>query len=463
MNNFTHIIWLRNDLRLADHQGFTAASLSDHHAVVPIFVLSKIWTGTCHLSGLDRCGPHRARFLLESLRDLQRQLQQLGSDLVVYTGEPSTIIPALHALVHGDQVFAGEEPCSEEQAELQRVLSALPNDTLSTYQQRSLLDPEEFTFSLADLPPVFSRFRRKIEQQFGRSLAWPEPLPAPQTIPGLPLPIDQLNEHLCALPLVENGWDWLENRAKDAIEDPRAALSMTGGATAGQQRLAAWVWDGDHLRRYKQTRNSLLGADFSSRLSPWLANGSLSARSVAATIRAYETKRVANEDTYWLLFELLWRDYFQFLAWQNPSSLFWPQGTEETPSAPENPQPEPQLWQHWQEGACGSRIPDEFVAANLQELAATGWMSNRGRQNVASYWVHDLGLDWRWGAAWFEHCLIDFDPASNSGNWLSILGGTPDPRGGRKFNLHKQAWTYDRNHRYRQHWLESTIFRSADS
>ena len=66
---------------------------------------------------------------------------------------------------------------------------------------------------------------------------------------------------------------------------------------------------------------------------------------------------------------------------------------------------------------------------------------------------YDLGLDWRWGAAWFEHCLIDFDPASNSGNWLSILGGTPDPRGGRRFNLEKQAWTYDRHHRYRDHWL----------
>ena len=70
-----------------------------------------------------------------------------------------------------------------------------------------------------------------------------------------------------------------------------------GGATASQQRLAEWVWQGDYLKRYKQTRNGLLGSDFSSRLAPWLANGSLSARSVAATIRAYETQRVANENT----------------------------------------------------------------------------------------------------------------------------------------------------------------------
>ena len=88
-------------------------------------------------------------------------------------------------------------------------------------------------------------------------------------------------------------------------------------------------------------------------------------------------------------------------------------------------------------------------------------MSNRGRQNVASYWMHDLGMDWRWGANWFEHHLIDFDPASNSGNWLSILGGTPDPRGGRRFNLEKQAWTYDRHHRYRKHWLAHTVFNAS--
>ena len=85
----------------------------------------------------------------------------------------------------------------------------------------------------------------------------------------------------------------------------------------------------DHLKRYKKTRNGLLETDFGSRLSPWLANGSISARTVAATIRAYEQQRVANDDTYWLLFELLWRDYFQFLAWQNPDGLFWPQGTED--------------------------------------------------------------------------------------------------------------------------------------
>ena len=85
---------------------------------------------------------------------------------------------------------------------------------------------------------------------------------------------------------------------------------MTGGATAADERIASWVWQQDHLRRYKQTRNGLLGADFSSRFSPWLANGSISPRSIAETIRDYETERVANEDTYWLLFELLWRDYF---------------------------------------------------------------------------------------------------------------------------------------------------------
>ena len=62
----------------------------------------------------------------------------------------------------------------------------------------------------------------------------------------------------------------------------------------------------------------------------------------------------------------------------------------------------------------------------MRELSATGWMSNRGRQNVASYLVNDLGIDWRMGAYWFEHMLIDYDPCSNWGNWQYLAGVKPE-------------------------------------
>lgn len=102
----------------------------------------------------------------------------------------------------------------------------------------------------------------------------------------------------------------------------------------------------------------------------------------------------------------------------------------------------------WIEGETG----DDFVDANMIELKTTGFMSNRGRQNVASYLVHKLNLDWRVGAAWFESMLIDYDVTSNYGNWIYAAGVGNDPRD-RVFNTKKQAGMYDKSGAYRKLWL----------
>ena len=88
----------------------------------------------------------------------------------------------------------------------------------------------------------------------------------------------------------------------------------------------------------------------------------------------------------------------------------------------------------------------------MNELRITGWMSNRGRQNVASYLINNLELDWRRGAQWFEEQLIDYDPCSNYGNWLYLSGFGSDPQPGRYFNLEKQAATYDPQGKYTNSW-----------
>ena len=91
--------------------------------------------------------------------------------------------------------------------------------------------------------------------------------------------------------------------------------------------------------------------------------------------------------------------------------------------------------------------------AGMRELKATGYLSNRLRQVVASYLIYDLHSDWRAGAAWFESQLLDYDVYSNQGNWLYIAGRGTDPRGGRRFNPQKQAQDHDANGSYRALWL----------
>ena len=121
-------------------------------------------------------------------------------------------------------------------------------------------------------------------------------------------------------------------------------------------------------------------------------------------------------------------------------------------SAEQAPYPEPPqaelLFQRWKDGQTANR----FINANMNELRQTGWMSNRGRQNVASYLIYDLGLDWRKGAQWFEQELIDYDPCSNYGNWLYISGYGSSTKESRYFNTTIQSTLYDPNGEYTEYW-----------
>jgi deoxyribodipyrimidine photo-lyase len=192
----------------------------------------------------------------------------------------------------------------------------------------------------------------------------------------------------------------------------------------------------------------LIGENYSSKFSPWLANGSLSARRVFSEIKKFEKEVEANESTYWLVFELLWRDYFRFVAKKYVNKIFLKGGIKNKSLSYNN---DFEVFEKWRTGKTGN----DFVDANMTELMKTGFMSNRGRQNVASYLCKDLKIDWRWGASWFESQLIDYDVASNWGNWMYIAGVGNDPREARYFNVNKQAEMYDQDKSYRKLWLDS--------
>lgn len=242
--------------------------------------------------------------------------------------------------------------------------------------------------------------------------------------------------------------------------DPRALQRVDPAEAGGWARLEGYIWERDRPRVYKETRNGMLEPDDSSKLSPWLAVGALSPRQVFDEILRYEDERVRNESTYWLQFELWWRDYFRFVALRAGGTLFRQSG----PIGPKKPGSGKRCcWDEvafdaWRRGETGYPIVD----ADMQELAATGYLSNRGRQIVASFLVNELALDWRAGAAWFEAQLVDYDPCSNRGNWAYAAGVGHDPRSHRYFDLDEQARRYDPDSRYLRHWLPALQGRSAD-
>jgi deoxyribodipyrimidine photo-lyase len=143
---------------------------------------------------------------------------------------------------------------------------------------------------------------------------------------------------------------------------------------------------------------------------------------------------------------LLWRDYFRFLHFKFGRRLYQARGLSKLASTPFDAVE----FEQWRSGNTGESLID----AGMRELSESGYLSNRMRQIVASYWVYDMQGDWRAGAAWFESQLIDYDVYSNQGNWLYIAGRGTDPRGGRPFNVAKQTQDHDPHGTYRRLWLE---------
>ncbi|KAH9760050.1 cryptochrome DASH [Citrus sinensis] len=174
--------------------------------------------------------------------------------------------------------------------------------------------------------------------------------------------------------------------------------------------------------------------------------GSISPRYIYEEVKSYERERVANDSTYWVLFELMWRDYFRFISLKYGNSLFHLGGPRKLEYKWSQDQ---KLFESWRDGCTGYPLID----ANMKELSMTGFMSNRGRQIACSFLVRDMGIDWRMGAEWFETCLLDYDPCSNYGNWTYGAGVGNDPREDRYFSIPKQAQNYDREGEYVAYWL----------
>jgi deoxyribodipyrimidine photo-lyase len=290
------------------------------------------------------------------------------------------------------------------------------------------------------LPELFTAFRKQVEADTNVE----PPIPAPNQLQPLPEDLDRGE-----LPQLS---DW---GLTPIVPSNKGVLQFQGGETAGLERLNDYFWQQDCLKVYKETRNGMLGANYSSKFSPWLALGCLSPRYIYEQVQAYETQRVRNDSTYWLIFELLWRDYFRFICTKHGNAVFKVAGLRGVRIDWKDDRVRLAQW-------CDGQTGFPLVDANMRELAATGFMSNRGRQNVASFLTKNLGINWRLGAAYFESMLLDYDVCSNWGNWNYAAGVGNDARGFRFFNITKQAKDYDRAGDYVKHWCPELAALPAD-
>lgn len=431
MKPTTGLFIFRHDLRLEDNIALhTIAAGCDQ--MVCMYVIEDHWF-KLNRYGSQSIGIHRQKFLGESLSKLDSELQKQGQLLHVIKGNFVETVAEIMAIIQPSMLGLNQH-CGFDERRQEKKIEALCKESHIEFvlsPEASLLSVRQLPFSIEEMPDVFSPFRRKIEKSnFIRR---------PQSAPiSFPVKVSHFDYESAIQAL-------LVNADQGSHLSPLGQEMLVGGEDNANKQLDYYLFDTDLIATYKETRNQLDGWDFSSKLSAWLANGSISPATVAEKIHRYEQERVANDSTYWLIFELLWREFFHLQSYKHGSTLFTFTGIQNNKPTT---QYDHDIFLKWCDGKTGYPIVD----ASMRQLNATGFMSNRGRQLVASCLVHELTLDWRYGAAYFEQQLIDYDVASNWGNWQYLAGVGSDPRGHRQFNLIKQTEMYDPNRDFIHRW-----------
>jgi len=359
------VYWFRNDLRLHDAPGLQAAmALAERLGgwLLPVHVHDEAWHAPTAW-GFVRTGPHRLAWQRMAVQGLEAGLQRLGSRLLSWRGDPvASLRTLLDAL--GEPLLVCEEIAAPyEQAQLAQLRAqGVP---VHSVWQSTLIAPQALPFAPEHVPDTFTPFRQLLERHGVRASA---PLPAPDALPPLPSPaLWQAAEHALS-PHAQRLPDG------PAAPDPRSAFpwhlpEFHGGEAAALAHLARYCERG-LPHSYKATRNGLLGVDFSSKWSPWLATGALSPRTAWAAVEAFEQTHGASESSYWLFFELLWRDHFRWLHRKHGLRLYRARGLGQA-SAPLH---KPQAFARWCRVACRGRMV-RGAADRLRRLQQPGQLA----------------------------------------------------------------------------------------
>ena len=417
------LCWLSNDLRLHDNP-VIADSHSGAEEVAHVFFLGDALRAAS-MPGVTGASTLRRQFLLQALQDLEAQLSERSQRLIVMDGRASENLGLLISRFGFDAIFSANHAAVDESRCRHFMSQAYPQISWHFPDVQSIYCRDRLPFEWKFMPAQFTPFRKAIES----SSASPRDIVA------------KVN--------------WSESlHASDLGISLATTVSagLTGDFQGGERAALDHVdsyFSSDAPLEYKQTRNSLEGFSKSTKFSPWLAQGSLSPLKVLEKLRRYEADVEANDSTYWIWFELLWREFFYWNGLRVGSRLFQKNGDKSRRILNTF---YPERYKAW----CEGTTPWPIVNAIMIELRETGYITNRARQIAASCFVNELELDWRYGAAYFESQLLDYEPCANWGNWQYQAGVGADPRGKRHFNLEKQADQFDPDETYRHRWLSNS-------
>ncbi|WP_420601428.1 cryptochrome/photolyase family protein [Flagellimonas sp.] len=399
------IFWFRRDLRLDDNVGLYHA-LQSGHPVLPIFIFdSEI---------LEKLPINDARvsFIHTKLLRMNGELQsQFQSGIAMYLGNPISVFARLLNQYKIHSVFTNHdyEPyASKRDAEIEQLL-AKNGIPFKSFKDQVVFEKDEVVKDDGNPYVVYTPYKKRWKAKFD-----------PRTH------LHYFDTH-----------SYLQNLHKSR-DIPYLGLGDIG-FTRSSISVSEYNLTSNLIENYEETRNFPEKESGTSRLGPHLRFGTVS-------IRKIMKKAIAEKnEVFWN--ELIWREFFMQILWHFPHTINKSFKPKYDRIAWRNNEKEFELWKKGKTGY-------PFVDAGMRELNAAGHMHNRVRMIVASFLCKHLLIDWRWGEAYFAEKLLDFELASNIGNWQWAAGSGVDAAPYfRIFNPTTQLNKFDTQKAYIHKWV----------
>jgi deoxyribodipyrimidine photo-lyase len=400
------VFWFRRDLRLDDNVGLYQA-LQNGVPVLPIFIFD-----TEILENLPK-NDARVTFIHKQLQKISNQLRtNHGSSIAQFHDTPKKVFKQLLGGFNIEAVYTNHdyEPYAKKRDEEIKSLLEENDVQFNTFKDQVIFEKDEVVKDDGDPYVVYTPFMRKWKENFNPSTH-----------------------------LVE--YDTLSDLGKNLYESkklPRLSLEDMGFEESSIE-VPDYTVTSDLIQKYEDTRDYPDKEKGTSRLGPHLRFGTVSIRKMVK--KAIDEKN----ETFWN--ELIWREFFMQILWHFPHTvneafrakydrIEWRNNEEE--------------FEKWKKGETGYPLVD----AGMRELNETGYMHNRVRMLVASFLCKHLLIDWRWGEAYFAEKLLDYEMASNVGNWQWAAGSGVDAAPYfRIFNPTTQIKKFDKDKKYINNWV----------
>lgn len=405
------IVWFRNDLRVHDNPALHDAVSTGE--VLPVFVLDST------LLTSSRASSNRNRFLIESLQDLKKSLQDLGSNLVLLENLDQLVVLANEQSVSSVHYTIDYTPYARSRDQkMKKLFEDVGVDFVGSAGHLIVDSLRGIETKNGKVMKVFTPFYKQWVQIDRRSVHQ-----KPASLPTIPSSIN-----VGTIPSIE----------KLTQKSHLSEYALSGGESAARTRLTEFFKH--DLERYGHGQNDL-GDDSTSRLSSYLHFGCISSREI-------ESKLGNDGPSVAFRRQLCWRDFYHYIL------LHYPDNTKQE----FQPRYHGAKWsinkkhlEAWENAQTGYPIVD----AAMTQLLREGWMHNRARLIVGSFLTKDLGIDWREGEAHFLKWLIDGDMANNNGNWqwIASVGVDPAPVFRRLYNPTLQQQKFDPNGEYIRRYL----------